>query len=106
MSDDADLTWPRWLGRAAAFGLVVGLGAVMFSLGRVHGGANLTSGGIVAVGVVFFVGGCGVALWEQIRPTNVRFFWRRTSWSSWPVWLIEIVAVGGLGFLAGTITQG
>lgn len=99
------LTWPRWLGRAAAFGLVVGLGAAMFSLGYGDEGDDARVAAVVGTGVVFGVGGLALGLWEQIRPTTA-WFWRPAVWTSWWVWTIEIAVVGGLGYLAGTIAGG
>lgn len=97
------LTWPRWLGRAAAFGLVVGLGAAMFSLGRGHMGDGSSTAAVIGIGLVFAAGGFAVGLWEQIRPTGV-WLTRSTVWTSWWLWIIEIAVVGGLGYLAGTIS--
>ena len=99
------LTWPRWFGRAAAFGLVVGLGAAMFLLGQGQAGDGSSTAAVIGIGLVFAVGGFGVGLWEQIRPTGV-WLTRSTAWSSWWLWIIEIAVVGGLGYLAGTIASG
>jgi len=96
------LTWPRWLGRAAAFAFVVGLAATMFSVGQRHGGADLSGAGIAAIGGVFAVGGFAVGLWEQIRPTSWGL-WGHVVWQSRTVWLIEVIAAVGLGYLVGTI---
>ena len=102
---DEMLTWPRWLGRAAAFGLVVALGAAMFALGYGDEGDGARVAAVVGTGVVFGVGGFALGLWEQIGPTSP-WFWNPAVWTSWWVWMIELTVVGGLGYLAGTIAAG
>lgn len=97
--NDDILTWPRFLGRAAADGSTLGAGGLAYGLARTSGDSGLSGGGVVAITAVLFVGGFLASFVHQIRPAFRREL--RLDPRSLAAFLLQLALIVAVGIVAG-----